>query len=106
MPLVLPPLRSSTGGHRCHKRSENDGSERTTIICSNNGVEHQNNACMKGLDLSYCSVCHRQNGHRKQVWQQGAWGERLTPLIPTVSLASSGPARNSERIITDLSLLQ
>ena len=40
----------------CQMPSENAGSERTTIICSNNGAGHQNNACMKGSAPSHFSA--------------------------------------------------
>ncbi len=34
--------------HVCQRPGENAGNEPTTIICSNSGVERQNNACTKG----------------------------------------------------------
>ena len=68
----------------CQRPSENAGSERTTIICSNSGVGHQNNACMKGSAPSPCSASLQQNGLKKPAWRKGAAPSRV------VVLSSSG----------------
>src|SRR6266487_863019 len=94
------PLPLSRELYVCQRPSESIGSEQTTTISSNNGVEHQNNACMKGFAPSPFLVFHQQNGHKKRVWRNGAWVELLTPSILTALLASSGPPKSSERIIT------
>src|SRR5450759_1031611 len=91
--------------HACHRPSENAGSERTTTTCSNNGAEHQNNACMKGFALSCSTEFLQENGHKRRVWRNGVWAELLMPLIRTGSLASSGLRKSSERIIIALSPL-
>src|SRR5260370_38787400 len=88
--------------HVCHRPSESVGSERTTIICSNNGVEPQSNACMRGSGLSCFSAFHQQNGRKKRAWRNGAWVEPLMPLTRMASLVSSGRRKRSARIITAL----
>ena len=86
----------------CQRPSENAGSERTTIICSNNGVEPQNNACMKGFARLCFSASRQQNAHKKQVWQNGAWVVLRMPLTHMASLVSSDQPKRNEKIITAL----
>src|SRR5579883_1632787 len=103
MPSCASPLPVKAQELRVrHRLSENAGSERTTTICSNNGVELQSNACMKAFALSYFSELLRQNGHKRRTWRNGAWAAQLMPLTRMASLASSDQRERSEKIITAL----